>query len=241
MTERDLVFPNLLNVRDLGSCRTRDGQITRRHSLLRADDLCRLTPAGEQALLDYGVRTVIDLRWPADAQSHPNFLHREPGPIQHQSISLLGDSIQTWIATRPQRPKELFNCLVLQHFQPEMRAVFQAIAAAPEGGVLFHCVSGKDRTGVIAALLLALVQVETELIVQDYGLSTEKLREPYLVAYPKDREATLERVRCPPEQIHNMFAHIQEQYGDVAGYLQAIGVSTEEIMRLKARLIRHED
>lgn len=240
MTARDLTFPNLLNVRDLGGCRTSDGQITHWRSLLRADDLCRLTPAGEQALFDYGVRMVIDLRWPADAQSHPNFLHREPGAIQHQSISLLGDTIQTWIATRPQRPKERFNCLVLQYFQTEVRTVLQTIAAAPEGGVLFHCVSGKDRTGVIAALLLALVHVETEIIVQDYGLSTEKLREPYLVAYPNDREATLERVRCPPEQIHNMIAHIQEQYGDVAGYLQAIGVKDEEIMCLQARLIRHE-
>lgn len=114
MTERDLAFPNLHNVRDLGGCRTRDGQITRRRSLLRADDLCRLTPAGEQALLDYGVRTVIDLRWPADAETYPNFLHRQSGQIQHQSISLLGTSIQVWIATRPQRPKEMFNCLVLQ-------------------------------------------------------------------------------------------------------------------------------
>ena len=240
MTERDLTFPNLLNVRDLGGCRTRDGQTTRRHSLLRADDLCRLTPEGEQALLDYGVRTVIDLRWPADAQSHPNFLHRQLVPIQHQSISLLGDSIHTWIATRPQRPKELFNCLVLQYFQTEMRTVLQAIAGAPEGGLLFHCVSGKDRTGVIAALLLALVDVDTDIIVQDYSLSTEKLREPYLVAYPNERDATLERVRCPPEQIHNMITYIQEQYGDVAGYLHAIEVSNEEIIRLKERLIMGE-
>jgi protein-tyrosine phosphatase len=237
MATRDLNFPHLLNVRDLGGCQTKDGQVTRRHALLRADDLCRLTPDGEQALLEYGVRTVIDLRWPADTESHPNFLHKTPGPIQHQHISLLGTSIEAWHAVRPLGPKELFNCLVLHYFQAELCTVFQAIAAAPAGGVLFHCVSGKDRTGVVAALLLALVEVETDIIIQDYSRSTEKLREPYLAAYPNEPEATLERVRCPPEQVHNMLAYIHDQYGDAASYLYAIGVSKNEVIRLQERLL----
>ncbi|MEZ4731947.1 MAG: tyrosine-protein phosphatase [Caldilineaceae bacterium] len=237
MQQRDLHFPNLLNVRDLGGCRTKDGQETRWHSLLRADDLCRLTPAGEQALLDYGVRTVIDLRWPADAETHPNFLHKTPGVLHHQHLSLLGTSIDAWYAVRPLGPKELFNCLVLQHFQAELRTVLQSIAAAPAGGVLFHCVSGKDRTGVVAALLLALAEVETETIVQDYGRSTDNLREPYLAAYPAEQEATLERVRCPPAQIHNMLAYIQEQHGDIVEYLQTIGLAKNEVILLQERLL----
>ncbi|MEZ4863982.1 MAG: tyrosine-protein phosphatase [Caldilineaceae bacterium] len=237
MQKRDLHFPNLLNVRDLGGCRTKDGRETRWRSLLRADDLCRLTPEGEQALLDYGVRTIIDLRWPTDAETHPNFVHQTPGALHHQHLSLLGTSIDAWRAVRPLGPKEQFNCLVLQHFQPELRTVLQAIAAAPAGGVLFHCVSGKDRTGVVAALLLALAEVETETIVRDYGRSTANLREPYLAAYPDDPAATLERVRCPPEQIHNMLAYIQEQYGDIAGYLYTIGLQKSEIIRLQERLL----
>ncbi len=126
---------------------------------------------------------------------------------------------------------------MLQYFQAEIRTVLQTIAAAPEGGVLFHCVSGKDRTGLIAALLLALVDVEPELIAEDYSLSTELLRDAYLAAYPHEQAATLERVRCPPEQIFNMLAYLAAQYGDVAGYCRAIGLQENEISQLRARLL----
>lgn len=234
--ERELIFPHLLNIRDLGGCRTRDGQETRWRSLVRADDLCRLTPGGEQYLFDYGVRTVIDLRWPVDAETHPNFLHEATGPIAHHAISLLGDSLDTWRAV-PDRSKEQFNCLVLEYFQSELRTVLQVIAAAPPGGVLFHCVSGKDRTGVVAALLQALVDVEVETIIEDYGLSTKNLREPYLAAYPTQPDGVLERVRCPPEQIHNMLTYLTDRYGDTTRYLYAIGLSRNEIIRLKERLL----
>ena len=237
MPKRDLHFPNLLNVRDLGGCRTKDGRETRWRSLLRADDLNRLTAEGAQALLAYGVRTIIDLRWPADVATHPNLLQQSSEALHRQQLSLLGASVEAWQAVRALGPKEQFNCLVLQHFQPELLAVLQAIAAAPPGGVLFHCVSGKDRTGVVAALLLTLADVETETIVQDYVCSTAKLRDAYLAAFPDEQAATLERVRCPPEQIHNMVAYIAAHYGDTASYLHAIGLSHDEVGQLQNRLL----
>lgn len=232
-----LVIPNLLNVRDLGIYATRAGQPLRQRSLLRADDLHRLTPAGAQALLDYGVRTVIDLRWPADTKSHPNPFHERPGLVNHLHISLLGVSANAWVATRPPGPKETFNCRVLEYARSETCAVLRAVATAPPGGVLFHCVSGKDRTGVVAALLLALVDVDPQVIIADYGLSTEKLREPYLAAYPDEQEATLERIRCPPAQIENMLAYLDQHYGGVTGYLYEIGLSDQEINQLQQRLL----
>lgn len=232
----NLAFPNLLNVRDLGIYKTKAGRPLRTHSLLRADDLNRLTPAGAQALLEYGVRTVIDLRWPQDAETHPNLFHKQRGLVHHRQISLLGTSFEAWRSLRPPGPKEQFNCHVLEYAKAETAAVLQAIATAPPGGVLFHCVSGKDRTGFVAALLLALAEVDPQVIIQDYGLSTEKLRDPYLAAYPQARDATLERVRCPPEQIENMLAHLEEHYGGVEGYVHTIGLSDGEMAQLKARL-----
>lgn len=233
----DLSFPNLLNIRDLGAYRTGTGRQLRARSLLRSDDLHRLTPAGAEALLEYGVRTIIDLRWPADAQSHGNYFYDNPGIVQHHNISLLGESIDEWRALQPPAPKEMFNCCVLDCYGPQVRTVLRAIAAAPPGCVLFHCVSGKDRAGVIAALLLALVAVASQVIIDDYGLSTENLREPYLAAYPEARAATLERVRCPPEQIENMLAHLEERYGGIASYLRTIGLSDGELAQIKQRLL----
>lgn len=239
-TTPNLKFPNLLNVRDLGDYQTRSGLPLRRRSLLRTDDLNRLTPAGVQALLDYGVRTVIDLRWPVDADVAPNHFHNQPGLVNHHHISLLGESIEAWRATRPEQPKEMFNCLVLDYFSQDVCRVLQAIAAAPPGAVLFHCVSGKDRTGFVATLLLALVDVEPALIAHDYGLSTENLREPYLAAYPDQPEATLERVRCPPKQVFNMLEHLERRYQGVEDYLHWIGLSAREVELLRARLLATE-
>jgi protein-tyrosine phosphatase len=233
----NLAFPNLLNVRDLGIYANRAGQPLRQRSLLRADDLHRLTPAGAQALLDYGVRTVIDLRWPADTKSHPNPFRERPDLVNHLHISLLGSSVEAWVATRPPGPKETFNCRVLDYARSETCDVLRAIANAPEGAVLFHCVSGKDRTGFVAALLLVLADVDPQVIIADYGLSTEKLRGPYLAAFPDEHEATLERIRCPPAQIENMLAHLDQLYGGITGYLDEIGLTGQEIDRLKQRLL----
>jgi protein-tyrosine phosphatase len=232
-----LNFPNLLNVRDLGIYTTRQGRPLRPRSILRADDLCRLTPGGAQALLDYGVRTVIDLRWPVDAVDYPNFLHKQPGLVNHLHLSLLKSSVEHWREVRTPGPKESFNCRVLDHAQPDTAAILRAIVGAPAGPVLFHCVSGKDRTGLIAALLLALVDVDPAEIARDYGLSTENLRDPYLARYPNSRDDVLERVRCPPEQIYNMLAHLEDRYDGVVGYLRVIGLSETEIEQLKQRLM----
>ncbi len=234
----ELDFPHLLNVRDLGIYATRGGRQLRTRSLLRADDLCRLTPEGVDALLAYGVRTVIDLRLPTDIERQPNVFYQSPGMVNHVHISLLGASIEDWQARRPPGPKESFNCRLLDYAQAENANTLRTIASAPEGAVLFHCVSGKDRTGFIAALLLILAEVDADVVAQDYSLSTEKLRDPYLAKYPAEmRDAVLERVRCPAEQIHNMIAHLADRYDGVEGYLHQIGLTNGEIDGLKARLL----
>jgi protein-tyrosine phosphatase len=234
--KRALTFPNLLNVRDLGGCVTRAGGQTCWRSLLRADDLEQLTPAGVKAMLAYGVRTVIDLRWPAEAEAHPTIFQVDPGDVRYIHISLLGPSEAEWRSSRPQVAKEMWNCMVLDYAQPGIRQVMEAIAHAPTQGLLFHCLAGKDRTGIIAALLLGLAEVELREIVDDYTLSTENLREAPFVTNAADREAMLEGLKCPPEQIHTMMAHLTDSYGGVSNYLREIGLGEDEIRRVRERL-----
>jgi hypothetical protein len=126
-SQRRLPFPNLLNARDLGGRPTRDGQHTRWRSLLRADDLRQLTPDGVQAVLAHGVRTVIDLRWPAEAELHPSVFQHAPNGLQYVHLSLLGESEAAWHERRPKAPREWWNSVVLDWAQPEIAAILRTM------------------------------------------------------------------------------------------------------------------
>ena len=234
-----LHFPRLLNARDLGGCTIRGGAQTRARSILRTDDLWKLTPEGVSALLDYGVCSIIDLRWPHELASRPSIFQRGVHGVRYTNISLLDGTENEWNAKSPGVPKEKWNCAVLDHSPHELAQVLRTMADAPQGVVLFHCAAGKDRTGVIAALLLAAADVEPEEIAGDYSVSTDYIRDAYLSAAhpPEAREAILEDVRCPPEQIFNMLEHLDRRYGGTMSYLARIGLRTDEIERIRNRLL----
>jgi protein-tyrosine phosphatase len=233
-----LHFPRLLNARDLGGCTIRGGAQTRARSLLRTDDLSMLTPEGVRALLDYGVRSVIDLRWPHELASRPSVFQRGAHGVRYTNVSLLDGTETAWNAKSPRVPKEKWNCAVLDHSPRELAQALRAVADAPQGVVLFHCVAGKDRTGAIAALLLAAADVEPADIAGDYSVSTDYIREAYLSAQPPEaHEAILEEVRCPPEQIYNMLEHLDRRYGGTLSYLRTIGLRADEIDRIRNRLL----
>jgi protein-tyrosine phosphatase len=234
--ERAVHFPDLLNVRDLGGCPTTDGAETRWRSLLRADDLAQLTPEGVRALSDYGIGTILDLRWPEEAARAPCPLPATVQQIRYERISLLTRTEDEWRLRSREPTKELWKCAVLQHVRAELRRVLAFIAAAPPGPLLFHCVAGKDRTGLLAALLLALADVQPDAIAHDYALSAQMLREGYLGRYPHiEAPRILDALRCPEEAAYNMLRYL-EAAGGVRAYLAQIGLSPEEIARLRARL-----
>jgi protein-tyrosine phosphatase len=231
-----LQFPDLLNVRELGGHPTLDGATTRLRSLLRADDLVQLTPEGVQALADYGVRTVIDLRWPAEVAARPHPIALGERKVRYHCISLLAADEMEWASLSGECTKEMWKCAVLEHTRPQLKAVLEIIAAAAAEPLLFHCVAGKDRTGLIAALLLALADVEPDAIAADYAASTALLTNAYLQRYTNlDRAEILEALRCPEEGVHNMLEYLA-QYGGAAGYLRAIGLGDPTIEQLRARL-----
>jgi protein-tyrosine phosphatase len=234
---RDLQIPNLKNVRDLGGLPTRDGQTTRWRSLLRADNLHNLTPEGLQALHDYGVATVIDLRWPDELTRYPTgYPVTSTDGRRYWNVSLLGASPEAWNERSQNVPWENWNRAVVDQAQPEVAAVLRVIAEAP-GMVLFHCAAGKDRTGLIAALALALAEVEPEAIAADYAASAENLQAAWLAGQPEEKwPEIIESLSCPPERMHRLLAHLDERYGGPAGYLAAIGLSQPEVRQLRARL-----
>ena len=233
---RRLAFPQLLNARDLGGCPTLDGGRTRFRSLVRADDLAQLNEAGLKALADYGIETVIDLRWTEEAQRHPSPIPHLLPQMRYQRLALLTPTEDEWRMRSADATKELWNCVVLEKVRAELKEVLAAIAAAAPGAVLFHCVAGKDRTGLVAALLLALADVVPETIARDYAASTDSLREGYLTRYATvDPARILAALHCPEEGAHNMLKFLAHA-GGVRAYLREIGLTAAEISRLRARL-----
>ena len=233
---RRLDFPHLLNARDLGGCPTLDGGHTRWRSLLRADDLAQLDDTGLRALADYGVRTVLDLRWRAETERHPSPIPAGLPQVHYRQLSLLTPSEDEWRERALDATKELWNCVVLEQVRLELREVLQVIAAAAPGPLLFHCIAGKDRTGLVAALLLALADVVPEAIAHDYALSSTNLRDGYLHRYAhRDPEQILAALHCPEEGAYNMLKFLAHA-GGVRAYLQEIGLTRAQIAELRGRL-----
>ena len=121
-------------------------------------------------------------------------------------------------------------------------AILTAIARAPEGGVLVHCVSGKDRTGLVVALLLALLGVPDTVIAEDYALSGLYLQDTHPEMHdavsldPAVRGRVAVERLSPPDAILAGLALVRDEYGGVEGYLADAGVSHEDMQRLQARM-----
>ncbi len=132
---------------------------------------------------------------------------------------------------------------MLDAFRQRVGAVVQAVAAAPEGGVLIHCFAGKDRTGIVTALLLALAGVPRATIAADYVLSDSYLQPLYaeLLAAVEDRSERERRAReyqSLPESILAVLDHLDARYGGVAAYLRGAGVSDDQMERIRRRLVQ---
>lgn len=182
MTARVLVWDGCRNVRDLGGLNTSDGRTTRWRAVVRSDTPARLSAAGWSALYDYGIRTIISLRTDGMQEDELDFTppYRDLIIVQ-AAIEEVTDRefVQQWAATGLWSTP-LYYKDALQRWPERHAAVVSAIARARPGGVLFHCIRGHDRTGIITLLLLALVGVAPEEIIADYALSSDPERDELL-------------------------------------------------------------
>jgi protein tyrosine/serine phosphatase len=246
---RDLDWEGCLNVRDLGGHPTRGGGETRYGAVVRADSVRQLTKAGWQAALDYGIRTVVDLRGdhelaadPPDelpvAVLHAPFMEANEEDwrsVEAELQAILARSLEPAALTRS------FYLTFLEHFSENAAAGVRAVARAAEGGVVVHCVGGKDRTGLLCAFLLDLAGVDRAEIAADYALSEARLR-PRHEAWLESAETEAERERIhriavtPPEAMLGVLEELERRYGGVEGYLRNAGLSEEELELAAARL-----
>jgi protein tyrosine/serine phosphatase len=239
--DRLLAWDGCLNARDLGGYLTADGLTTRWGAIVRSDSLVALTPAGQRALHDYGVRTIVDLRLASEIEEDPNpFATPGDHDITYIHRSFIGDDPKLHDPFPTMAGAYVHG---LGHNISSIGSAISAIATARDGGVLIHCHGGRDRTGLVSALLLSLVRVPDQTIADDYALSDECLRsrdDDFLENGPgerADRERELERSRTTPEVMLETLSWLEETYGDATAYLRHAGVTDEEIALIRERLI----
>lgn len=239
--ERRLAWEGCLNARDLGGYRTTAGWETHWGAVIRGDSPERLTEAAQRALVGYGIRTVIDLRLPDDAARHPNpFAHPGWHGLRYCNVGFAGplDTASPDFTTL----FDQYRCIFYQ-CRPTIAAVLTTLVDAPRGGVFIHCTYGKDRTGLIAALLLELAGVPRTTVVEDYALTATylgPLHDEFLTHGPgerTDREAELTRWLPRAEVMVAALSHLDSHYGGVEAYLRAAGLTPELFSRLRDRLL----
>jgi protein tyrosine/serine phosphatase len=242
---RLLEWEGCLNVRDLGGVALQGGGETRFGSLIRADNIRRLTDAGWRSLAEHGVTRIVDLRWREELAEDPP----RDVDIDVVHVSLLGDfdpffedDIADYMAADdPAGYWAVSYTRILERFARNFAAALAAIADAGGGTVVFHCAGGKDRTGLVAALLLRLAGAPIDEIARDYALTFElSARGPnsWVEAAPDERERA-RRVfmqNCPPEAMSRALERLEHEHGSVEAYLRGAGLDDERIARLRERL-----
>ncbi len=237
--ERLLPIAGAFNVRDLGGYAHAAGE-TRWRRVLRADGLHRLTAQGIADLVAAGVTTIVDLRHDNELASHPNPFRDHPAVTYHH-LSLFED-----LAPAAMTGGDVLLDLYIEALERRgeaIVAVLGALAGAPHGTVLFHCTAGKDRTGLIAALILGLAGVDAATIVDDYartGIHIAPLLATIMTeatARGMDPDALRPLLACEPVTMARTLEHIERRWGSVDAYLAAIGLAPATAARLRARLL----
>jgi protein-tyrosine phosphatase len=242
---RALEWEGCLNVRDLGGVALEDGRETRFGSLIRSDNVRRLTDRGWRSLADHGVTRIVDLRWREELAEDPP----RDVDVEVVHVSLLGeldpdyqdDVFEYMAADDPAGYWAAAYGRILDRHPDNFVRALAAIADAGPGAVVFHCAGGKDRTGLIAALLLRLAGAPVDEIARDYALTAEargRGADAWVDSAPDERERARRRFmqNTPAEAMRRVVERLERKPGSVRGYLRAAGLDEERLERLRRRL-----
>jgi len=243
--KRHLNIEGAYNVRDIGGYPTHDGRRTRWKRFLRADNLHRLSPASQTFLIEYGLSTVIDLRQIRETQETPN-VFAGSSDVVYRNHNMIGDTLPVGYPAEGEGAKRISSNyrVFLDGRHPQICQILTTLAVPGAVPAVYHCASGKDRTGLISALLLGLAGVPEDIIAADYALSARYLIVRYLTEFPPPEQSasdyTWEDYQaefCPPEAMLMTLEHLTQRYGGIDEYVRSIGLAPDAIGRLRAELL----
>ena len=227
--ERHLRLPGTRNLRDVGGYPARDGRRTRWRTLLRTDALDLLPASSQDALVELGLRQVIDLRWPTELEQWPS-VFAASDRVTYRPIALLQDDATPY-GGLPGTYRHMFDARASQLVE-----VVRALLAQDGLPAVIGCAAGKDRTGVTIALLLAAVGVPRDTIVADYAMTYERFSSPVDDPHLTDWRSEPHELDCEPGHIAGALEHLDRRHGGAAAFLRRNGVSNAELGALVERL-----
>ena len=238
--DRHLVWPDLLNARDLGGLRSASGKETAWRRVIRTDNLNKLAPAGIAALVAYGVRTVIDLRDPRELEKFPNQLAAAPpAGLRFVNVPLISEA--NWEAVKDPAWVAEGYALITRLSARNIARATGALSDAAPGGVVVHCHAGKERTGIVAALLLSLVGVPDDTVADDWVASDAFLQPLYDEWLANETDPSIRAKRAEgfvthAEQIVDVLTYVRQTHGGVEDYLLSGGLGAGQLDRVRRRL-----
>ncbi|MEV6601899.1 tyrosine-protein phosphatase [Actinoplanes sp. NPDC051346] len=238
---RTLSFSASYNFRDVGGYAGLDGRTVRWRRLFRSDSLHRLKGDDLAAFGKLGVRTVIDLRRLFEIEEHGRVPEAE-GLAYHNLIlehvdwesvpEPAGTAHDRWLADR------YLN--FAEDGREGLASALGLIADPDSAPVVVHCMAGKDRTGVVCALTLALLGVPDAVIAEDYALTevamaslTEYLRR----TRPDMVQDKYHMFDCPQDAMHMFLDDLRDRHGSVEKYVREIGLSAAQVAAMRDHLL----
>jgi protein-tyrosine phosphatase len=240
---RRVPFSGVKNLRDLGGYRTESGITTRWHQVFRSDSPHNFTPGDLEAFDVLGIHVIYDLRRGAEREEDPG-----PRPCVHVELpsrQVFATDPST-LNNRADGEQWLFEdyCGMLEFGGPVFGRLFTEFARS-EGPVMFHCMGGKDRTGMTAALLLSCLGVDRQTVLDDYEL-TSRFSGPERIPHVVDlfvaggmtRDAAVGILSTPRWAMERALGRLDSNYGGIESYLCGPGRMDQRTLEvLRDRLL----
>jgi protein-tyrosine phosphatase len=242
--ERVIDLAGTYTLRDVGGYPTHNGRHTRWRVLFRSDSLHRLGPAEQATLLGLGLRTVIDLRYERELAEFPN-VFATSDDVRYVNLPLVATTETEANQFRTEFPSlEVVYRRIVDTRGAQLASIFAALAEPGALPAVLHCTAGKDRTGVVIALLLRLTGVDPATIAADYTATEPRLAGEFMddfrqrtTARGLDWAAYQHLLLCPPEFMLRLLAYVDETYGGIDAYLVQAGVTEQQLVLLRTALV----